>query len=148
MICCLCLQICGKTEGAGFWASRSSRVQPGILVWEESRAALRAATGLSPLCPLVGARWLGDQAVVAGSVLPVTFPAVASLQPHLWVRTTRVGMWLAQNNFRALPRPAHEVMLPVLALWGSGMPCNLRASCCIARTRVRCGSHGLCWGPS
>lgn len=82
-------------EGADFWTCCPSHVQLGILVWEESGVALQAATGLSPLCPLVSACWLGDQVVAAGNVPLVTLPAVTSLQPHLRVRTTRAGMWLA-----------------------------------------------------
>lgn len=47
---------------------------------------------LSPLCPQVSACWLGDQVVAAGNVPPVTLLAVASLQPHLRVRTMRAGI--------------------------------------------------------
>lgn len=70
---------------------------------------------VTPLSP-------GDQAVAAGSVIPVTLPAAASLQPHLQVRTTKPKMWLAQNNFRALPHPSHKATLLMPALWGAAGP--------------------------
>lgn len=96
----------------------------------ESRIALQAATGLSPLCPPASACWPGDQAAAAGNVPPVTILAVTSLQPDLRVRTVRARMWLARNSFGALPHPARAMTLPVLALVRDrGDARNLGASC-------------------
>lgn len=118
MICRLCLQISGKTEGADFWPRCSSHVQPGILAWESHALRCKPPPGCHPSVP----RSVPAGQVAAGNVPPVTILPVTSLQPDLRVRTVRARMWLARNNFVALPHPARAVTLPVLALRGAAGP--------------------------